>query len=116
MARRAQMIELQQLFEDGLIDMDEHARCRERIMTSFGSGELAGSMGPIVAGIEKIAESFSSGIERLVSSQVLNVWCRSGIERLSMVVPRKVCSVSVHSVHSVSLATHVQKASGPLVG
>ena len=95
MARRAQMIELQQLFEDGLIDMDEHARCRERIMTSFGSGELAGSMGPIVAGIEKIAESFSSGIERLVSPGLRPH--ETVILQMSMVVPRKVCSVSVPS-------------------
>ena len=95
MARRAQMIELQQLFEDGLIDMDEHARCRERIMTSFGSGELAGSMGPIVAGIEKIAESFSSGIERLVSPGLRTH--ETVIRQMSMVVPRKVCSVSVPS-------------------
>jgi hypothetical protein len=51
------MIELQQLFEDGLIDMDEHARCRERIMTSFGSGELAGSMGPIVGATATIEET-----------------------------------------------------------
>ena len=95
MARRAQMIELRQLFEDGLIDMDEHARCRERIMTSFGSGELAGSMGPIVAGIEKIAESFSSGIERLVSPGLRPH--ETVIQQMSMVVPRKVCSVSVPS-------------------
>ena len=86
MARRAQMIELQQLFEDGLIDMGEHARCRERITMSFGSGGLGGSMGPIVAGIEKIAESFCSGIERLVSPGLRPH--ETVIQQMSMVVPR----------------------------